>query len=202
MKIVIRKGMFETNSSTSHSIIINKGDVLNHPYIEKYGVESSYTCDSNRRSYGRQSPKILMDPISKINFLMAFKAWNLDHNKKDWSKVNKEFREKLISICFNKGLNIDIKPIVDYNYIIEEGFFTLIDFEKYIDDINFLEKFIFDMKSFIVITGDEYRGFFELSNLLNFINYNHEKIPENSEIPWYSMEDSMYEEESENENDY
>lgn len=198
MKSIIRGGMFETNSSSSHSIIINRDNKIEVPKSNEY-----YTCDPNGRNYGRQSPKILMNPIAKINFLMCFKAWLL---KENWEEVNKEFRSNLIEICKSKGFHIDIKNLKKHpkwhepNFH-EEGFYDLAEFSKYIDDKEFLKEFIFDIKSFIFITGDEYEEFFEVSSMIDFLNYPHETIPQidNNEFCWYALSDSIYEEERENE---
>lgn len=198
MKFVIRGGMFETNSSSSHSIIINRDNKIEVPKSN-----DCYTCDPNGRNYGRQSPKILMNPIAKINFLMCFKAWLL---KENWEEVNKEFRSNLIEICKSKGFHIDIKNLKKHpkwnepNFH-EEGFYDLTEFSKYIDDKEFLKEFIFDIKSFIFITGDEYEEFFEVSSMIDFLDYPHETIPQvdNNEFCWYALSDSIYEEERENE---
>lgn len=207
MKITFRRGMFETNSSTMHSIVINKGDSLESPYLSK--DDSLHICDPNGSNFCRQLPRILMNPIAKIKFLICFKAWLLERTNIDWKGVNKEFKENLINICKSNGFNIDIKDLKDRNGVRwsspdfdDEGFYDLLDFEKYIDDNEFLKKFIFDIKNFIFITGDEYEGFFEISSLIELLDYDHEKIPQidNSyEFNWYALSDSIYEEEIRNE---
>ena len=204
MKITFRRGMFETNSSTMHSIVINKGDSLESPYLSK--DDSLHICDPNGSNFGRQLPRILMNPIAKIKFLMCYKAYLSEGSLKE---VNEKFKKDLIEICESEGFHIDIKdlknnPKFGEPNFHEEGFYDLIDFSKYIDDKEFLKKFIFDIKSFIFIAGDEYEEFFEIASLVELLNYKSERIPQidsSNEFIWYALSDSIYKEEIKNEDD-
>ena len=120
MKVTIRKGMFETNSSSMHSIIIGKDT----DYKEKYDDRSwgdfkkVYTLNINNESYTRGEGKVLLTPFAKTKFLMALFTtfYGIDHDKgggsfipSDWEEKWKEFSEYIEDLYKKKGVTVKLE---------------------------------------------------------------------------------------------
>ena len=76
MKYTIRQGVWETNSSSMHSIAVMKGDeeytreeILDEVYIDKNGVLDFW--DDERLNFGRYPFRILTTFIDKLKYVAA-----------------------------------------------------------------------------------------------------------------------------------
>ena len=120
MKVTIRKGMFETNSSSMHSIIIGKDT----DYKEKYDdgswgdYKKVYTLNINNESYTRGEGKVLLTPFAKTKFLMALFTtfYGIDQDKEgrnsipsDWEEKWKEFSEYIEDLYKKKGVTVKLE---------------------------------------------------------------------------------------------
>ena len=65
---LIRKGVFETNSSSSHSLAI-VGDIV-YDTLE-VGKDGSITIDVSGYDFGRQIPRVTNSTVEKIAFLVT-----------------------------------------------------------------------------------------------------------------------------------
>lgn len=124
MKVTIRKGMFETNSSSMHSIIIGKDT----DYKEKYDDRSwdrykvTYTLNIDNESYTRGEGRVLLTPFAKTKFLMAlfttFYGINQDSNGRsfipsDWEENWKKFSDYVTELFKKRGVNVVLaKPFI------------------------------------------------------------------------------------------
>lgn len=186
MKLV-RRGTFETNSSSTHALVIphkvednnyNLSDSLDHNYV-----------------YGREESRLVEEWDEKLAYLyIAIKELS------DWDSCNYKITKEMIE-NFKNRINIiynDVYKIVEYkpwegdpkpndifNYIDSDGKEDLVKdsiciindswwtpfvdhcgelaegdlFDKVFNDDEFLKRFIFNKESYITIGGDEYRGY-------------------------------------------
>ena len=153
--IKIRRGTFETNSSSMHSLVITKNKNVTtlekleeDIYIPNNGKLSIY--DSDELYYDRAPFRMLMTPFDKLKYLVA-------SNENDKKKV-----KKLIDTF--KKLYPKVKDISFPDDDYESGtFYGKVDHQSrgFID--NFLkenmiteEEFLSEDKYIIIIDGDEY----------------------------------------------
>lgn len=163
--INIRKGVFETNSSSVHSLVIHKDNwydysVDNTPYIIKGGY------------YGRCPQTPIEDTEGKLNYIwtMINNLWGLDWDaykdeEGNWipeeertthyvnSSRFKRWKRKLQKM-FPKTQFIDI-PAGNYNYGIDHPY----GLEQFADDMENhpeLLKYLFLSYSWIEVSGDDY----------------------------------------------
>ena len=147
MKIV-RKSVFETNSSSCHSISIESGDVY-----------TSITPNSDNKivldpmEFGWETENY-NDPISKLTYSWIY--------VEDWSGENKEKFHKILSdvVCEHTGADEIImkssgKSWCEYGYIdhqsVECGALNYL-----FDDPQQLKEFIFSSKSVLRTDNDNY----------------------------------------------
>lgn len=187
MSILKREKIFETNSSSTHSLVIPK-----KVDEEKYDLNESLDYDY---CYGREESRLVDDWDEKLAYLyvtikaLADNKWERNQYKITKNMI-KEFKERINKI-YNEVYEIveykphdgDIKPkdIFDYvdgkkepnrncfifgkcygePYVDHVGQFAdKEDFlNKVFQDDEFLKRFIFNKESYITIGGDEYRGY-------------------------------------------
>jgi len=184
---LIRKGTFETNSSSTHALVIphevdeenyNLNDSLDHNY-----------------AYGREESRLVDDWDEKLAYLyitireLVGYEWSKDQYQITKDMVN-SFKERINKI-YNEVYNIveykpykndpkpnDIFKCIDtngekseeYDFLDRSWFHPFVDhvgefadrkdfFDKVFNDDEFLKRFIFNKDSYITIGGDEYRGY-------------------------------------------
>lgn len=195
----IRYGIFETNSSSTHAIVVpkevkedgyNAYDSLDHDY--GFGREECRLCDNwdEKLAYAYM---LLKD--NNVEELDTFKnqvieVWEKLFGNKDYTPTPKD--------VFNY---ID-RDGSDGNLTGKDGFLTLKErYGNYVDhaegldgtdfierlktDDEFIKRFIFNKNSYITIGGDEYRGYniktigfeYDYDSKGHYINENLEEPP-------------------------
>lgn len=188
----IRYGIFETNSSSTHAIVIPKEvkedgydtyDSLDHDY--GFGREECRLCDSwdEKLAYAYM---LLKD--NDVKELDAFKnqvieVWEKLFGNKDYTPNPKD----VFNYIDRDGSNGDLTG-KDGFLILKERYGNYIDhacdlenkniLDRLINDKEFVKRFIFNRDSYITIGGDEYRGYniktigfeYDYENEEDFIN--------------------------------
>lgn len=183
---LIRKGVFETNSSSTHSLVVpHKVDE------ENYSLEQSLDQDY---CFGRGESRLVDYWDEKLAYIyitikeLKSRFWRKEGHpltkveiKFFKDKVNKLYKE-VYNVVKYKPHN-DLKPNDIFNYIdgkedLERSCIRLDGFygepyidhvgefadkddlmNKILDDDEFLKRFLFNKDSYITIGGDEYRGY-------------------------------------------
>lgn len=170
MKIKVRHGVFETNSSSMHSICI-----LKNPGTLDYNenTELDY-CDGIVKWYGyekfyfdRYPFELLISPKDKIRYLFANMCPGI-HNSKEERFCNTY--DKILRAIQTKYPDVkEIKLPIRHNAETDKDFYYCggdEDPSAYVELIIkrklSLEEFIFNPKYFVVIDGDEYCNFANL----------------------------------------
>jgi len=169
MKLTIRKGMFETNSSSMHSIIITKN---NDSYDEKelkvyYGGTLHFSDDD--LEFSRYPFQFLNTWRSKVAYAIA--SYCQEYNKDN--EEAKEFISKLEAIIKKHVKNFDHIELPDpedtwypFGYVDHQSEGLL---QKFLSEENVtLEDFIFTPKYIVIIDGDEYCIFNDMKRDLKF----------------------------------
>lgn len=201
----IRLGCFETNSSSTHAIVVPKKinneeygleDSLDHNYF--FGREECRFCNhwDEKLAYTYLALKDLISMNELENFknsvIELYEELSESLKDRNTFTIN-EFFDYLDSdrddgnitgydsfhvITDNWG------KYVDHSYMLKEIGFL----DKILNDKNFLKKFLFNSQSYITIGGDEYRGYniktigFEYDyDECYYVNKNGEKPPKE----WY-----------------
>ena len=184
---LIRKGTFETNSSSTHALVVphkvdNENWSLNDSLDHEYG-------------FGRQESRLVEDWDEKLAYVYIvikdFLEWN--HNQEFDTAIDlKEFKrrvndsyKKALDLVEYKPYNGDPKPDDIFRYVDSDGkeplgdihIMSLSDWtstpyvdhiedfasngflERILTDDEFLMKLLFNRDSYITIGGDEYRGY-------------------------------------------
>ena len=185
----IRYGFFETNSSSTHSIVVPKlddsekyelYDSLDHDYA--FGIQECRLCDS-------------WDEKLAYAYMMLINNYEWAHYATNWKPQDvtnkdeiKNFKKRVIAIWkqLQTGERYNPTPRDVFNYIDKKGdngdltgsdtFLILKErYGNYVDHANgldgtdfikrlktddeFVKRFIFNRESYITICGDEYRGY-------------------------------------------
>lgn len=188
----IRYGIFETNSSSTHAIVVpkevkeddyNAYDSLDHDY--GFGREECRLCDSwdEKLAYAYM---LLKD--NNVEELDTFKnqvieVWKKLFGNKDYTPTPKD----VFNYIDRDGSNGDLTG-EDGFLILKERWGNYIDhacdlenkniLNRLIKDKEFVKRFIFNKNSYITIGGDEYRGYniktigfeYDYENEEDFIN--------------------------------
>lgn len=157
----IRKSLFETNSSSMHSICIQR----NNQFIdipEKLNLqpgEFGWDCE------------VLTSPLTLGSYLYTALLCNLRNNKKELS----DWKTYIYEACHNVGCEVDFsEPTVDEygftHYYIDHGSdYAIIDFlDKLRHNEKRLIRFLFGQHSFIITSNDNngYDFFYDTKNKL------------------------------------
>lgn len=172
MKTTIRRGMFETNSSSMHSIIVCKEPYNGYPNVEKikekkkrftmdpdemdtrYHIGFGYKdLEANGIHFCRGEARIYNKPFSKAqililiyaNYILVTKKYSKDQYKKEMRDFCDHIKE-LIESQTGLEVDIDIPPLASYK-VSEEG----------------------DIGYYVNVNSE---GLDELSELINHINEN------------------------------
>lgn len=201
MKTVLRKGMYETNSSSMHSVIINKDDIEFEQRNGDYPL--SIKTDEN---YCRQEVRVLMSIEDKASFYMTLWCYtnggNSDKKKGKNILLDSYYKEaeRLSKVFFKRNYTFNFEePKIEYDdfsktwefYIEQEGFYeftgetnNLIEILK---DDSILERFLIDKNTFVVIGGDEYQSAYDLTRLCALLLRN-KNVDMYGSIDWYKDE--------------
>ena len=168
MKLTIRKGMFETNSSSMHSIIITKNnDSYDEKELKVYKGILRFLDDD--LEFSRYPFQFLNTWRSKVAYAIASYCQEYEVNDKD----AKEFISKLEDIIKKHVEDFDHIELPDpedtyypYGYVDHQSEGLL---QKFLSEENVtLEDFIFTPKYIVVIDGDEYCIFNSMKKDLKF----------------------------------
>lgn len=168
MKLTIRKGMFETNSSSMHSIIITKN---NDSYDEKKfkvykGILRFF---EDELEFSREPFQFLNTWHGKVAYAIA--SYCQEYEKD--SEEAKEFISELEAIIKKYVKDFDHIELPDpedtwypYGYVDHQSAGLL---QKFLSEENVtLEDFIFTPKYIVIIDGDEYCIFNSMKKDLKF----------------------------------
>lgn len=175
--INIRRGTFETNSSSMHSLVVVKNP---KPYTNN--ELRLTTWDSTRNfdlfwydegNYGRSPFKILRTPRDKLQYWVAHELGNCERYEqipmiKEFIKKHTGISENKIKLTTRRDYGFHENKNDSYGYVEHndtgESPFEYIK-RKGID----FEDFIMNPKYVVVVDGDEYQEFKKLfeSNVLN-----------------------------------
>lgn len=176
--IQVRNGVFETNSSSSHSIVILKNKKFNKNFDDNE-IKSDFWLDSDGNAsvfersndFGRFPFHVISSFKEKVLYCIAYYCGS--YNSRDDSKdkyreiieiVRKhvdqfqDFRWPLVSY-WGEDESIS-KEEIDYGSVDHQSIETLRRF-IYSEDIS-LEEFLLNKKYLIIIDGDEYNEFMGL----------------------------------------
>lgn len=172
----IRYGSFETNSSSTHAIVVPKQvddeeyslyDSLDHDY--SFGREECRLCCDwdEKLAYTYLALKDLRDEkqLEKFKDRIAKIYNSMLSNDKSYEKFTLEdFFDYLDSDREDGNITgedcfcvwkLRYGKFVDHSYMLEDNGFI----ERILSDDEFLKRFIFNRQSYITICGDEYRGY-------------------------------------------
>lgn len=145
--IKIRQGIFETNSSSSHSFSMGPegrfDDVLPISSDGVIEVPSDSWYEGNKTN----------DPLDKLSYLLSF-IWSI---KDDWEK-DRDFVYKVI-LDFTGASKINFTPLVQ----IDHQSLDIID-PRDIKDPEFIKEFVFNSGTWLYLVWDSYDpepGFYE-----------------------------------------
>lgn len=191
MKKVIRRGMFETNSSSMHSVIIAK----DFP-SERYPYEIGYLFNSSN-----YNTNIAGDFNRKLNLLANAYLKDFFSRKcstKEFSKALKEFTFKMKTIAKDRGVDLTIwdddlpkkcrgffEQPIPLNYTLQELLDTILS------DDDLIARFLFNDKSFVVIgRDDDWFNFYMLPVIAKGIDYSYERFTkgESDSYVWGEVE--------------
>lgn len=197
----VRYGSFETNSSSTHAIVVPK-QVNNDEYSLHDSLDHDY-------AFGREECRLCCDWDEKLAYTYLALKDLVD------KKTIKNFKDKVIKV-YNNVLSmedvyesIELKAFFDYLdsdrddgnitgddffYVLKPRYGKFVDhsymlkdigfIERILNDEEFLKRFIFNRESYITVCGDEYRGYniktigFEYDyNELYYVNKKGEKPP-------------------------
>ena len=195
----IRYGIFETNSSSTHAIVVpkevkeddyNAYDSLDHDY--GFGREECRLCDSwdEKLAYAYM---LLKD--NNVEELDTFKnqvieVWEKLFGNKDYTPTPKD----VFNYIDRDGSDGNLTG-KDGFLILKERYGNYIDhacdlenkniLNRLIKDKEFVKRFIFNKNSYITIGGDEYRGYniktigfeYDYDSKGHYINENLEEPP-------------------------
>jgi hypothetical protein len=163
----IRKNVFETNSSSTHSLVISKKD-RGYDYNTLPVVDGVLTIPFGEFGWG---PKLLKYPIEKLSYLITDRnAIHLDWDKDyEWEEVEKMIDEdkniqEIISViknCCPEVQEVKFEQGDSYNpigYVDHQSIGTSYEKDLSIEDI------IFSNKVIIMIDNDNsyhYEDYFE-----------------------------------------
>ena len=197
MKQTIRPGIFETNSSSTHAIV-----VPHNVNEENYSIYDSLEHDYG---FGREECRLVDDWDEKLAYvyliLKDYESYNENRIHKITLKDIEEFKQTVNDIFndfFKKKDNCCyyVKPDEVFKFV-DKGFYAscfvdhVEDFDEngfldlVLNDKEFLKRFLFNRDSYITVGGDEYRGY----NIKTIgFEYDYDEDYENTEF-WNKIEE-------------
>lgn len=188
----IRYGIFETNSSSTHAIVVpkevkeegyNAYDSLDHDY--GFGREECRLCDSWDEKLAYAYMLLKDNDVEELDTFknQVIEVWEKLFGNKDYTPIPKD----VFNYIDRDGSNGDLTG-KDGFLILKERYGNYIDhacdlenkniLNRLIKDKEFVKRFIFNKNSYITIGGDEYRGYniktigfeYDYENEEDFIN--------------------------------
>ena len=188
----IRYGIFETNSSSTHAIVVpkevkeegyNAYDSLDHDY--GFGREECRLCDSWDEKLAYAYMLLKDNDVGELNTFknQVIEVWEKLFGNKDYTPNPKDVFNYIDRDGSNGNLTGE-----DGFLILKERYGNYIDhacdlenkniLNRLIKDKEFVKRFIFNRDSYITIGGDEYRGYniktigfeYDYENEEDFIN--------------------------------
>jgi hypothetical protein len=188
----IRYGTFETNSSSTHSIVIpkevkedgyNAYDSLDHDY--GFGREECRLCDSWDEKLAYAYMLLIDNNVAELETFkkQVIEVWEKLFGNKNYTPTPKD----VFDYIDRDGSNGDLTG-EDGFLVLKERWGNYIDhacslenqdiLNRLINDKEFVKRFIFNRNSYITIGGDEYRGYniktigfeYDYENEEDFIN--------------------------------
>ena len=196
--ITIRKGVFETNSSSSHSIVMMKKDKPIKTELEGNMIDADWKVNKegvmdfwydHDLEFGRSPFDLLTDWYDRLKYCVAYYGNN--QNKLDeLEHICQRRIAGFVKFKFGK----DRWDGTEYHGYVDHQSMGLLDhaLEKYNID---LEEFIFNDRFIVVIDGDEYCVFDTLIESEMFNSDNVEDIASAS----YGLEEGYWKENGEEE---
>lgn len=161
MKLTIRNGMFETNSSSMHSIVICKdgGSYTEKELHDPIFLDGTIKFWENDLEFGRSPFELLTTWDRKLAFVIASLCRNKEEEDEEAKNIITEL-EKIVSKHIPECCKIKIADICyeysswPYGYIDHQSLGLLDRLLK--EEGVSIEEFIFNKKYIVVIDGDEY----------------------------------------------
>lgn len=184
MKRVIRRNVFETNSSSMHSIVITKYDIINKPTDREddvyLGHDGKLVIWGSDLEFGRSPFEVLATPERKLHYAIASILSNAvyghiteEGNCDDYlsAKLN-EFDELAMGLFKScKGIEYPLQTKCNNKEEWEEPYLGFVDHDsdtllsKFLESENItLYEFVSDPKYVVIIDGDEYCVFNSLKD--------------------------------------
>lgn len=156
---IIRKKVFETNSSSCHALVVSKSEE------ELEGVGNLLLSYSGEYGWG---PEVLTDIKDKFTYLGILAA---NVQEKDVTKEVDHYFEVLEGLGFTIGDfehdkdEMKEKLLNSYDFYIDHGYEGISIYKELIKDTDKLKRFLLSPKSFITIGNDnDYEDIFEEPN--------------------------------------
>ena len=166
--IQIRKGIFETNSSSTHAICVSK----EKPNIEDVSIYGPYQFEERPYCFSRCESRLVDDFWDKLAYVYIT-VYTLSNESDSvisgFEKSVEHISEKYYTD--DKYHPYNTKKLHDFLKSIEKEIIkghAFVDhteglrgefYERLINDQGFLERLLFNDESYITIGGDEYRGY-------------------------------------------
>lgn len=169
----IRYGIFETNSSSTHAIVVpkevkeddyNAYDSLDHDY--GFGREECRLCDSWDEKLAYAYMLLKDNNVEELDIFknQVIEVWEKLFGNKDYTPTPKD----VFNYIDRDGSDGNLTG-KDGFLILKERYGNYIDhacdlenkniLNRLIKDKEFVKRFIFNRDSYITIGGDEYRGY-------------------------------------------
>ena len=188
----IRYGIFETNSSSTHAIVVpkevkedgyNAYDSLDHDY--GFGREECRLCDNWDEKLAYAYMLLKDNNVAELDTFknQVIEVWEKLFGNKDYTPTPKD----VFNYIDRDGSNGNLTG-KDGFLILKERYGNYVDhscslsnrdiLNRLINDKEFVKRFIFNRDSYITIGGDEYRGYniktigfeYDYENEEDFIN--------------------------------
>ena len=195
----IRYGIFETNSSSTHAIVVpkevkedgyNAYDSLDHDY--GFGREECRLCDNWDEKLAYVYMLLKDNNVEELDTFknQVIEVWEKLFGNKDYTPTPKDVFNYIDRDGSDGNLTGE-----DGFLILEERYGNYIDHAEGLDGTDFIERlktddefvkrFIFNKDSYITIGGDEYRGYniktigfeYDYDSKGHYINENLEEPP-------------------------
>ena len=157
MKIKIRKGVFETNSSSMHSLVVKKEneyytqeEMTERMYLDDNGVWEIW--DEEDLHFGREPFQCLGDFSEKVKYAIASLCGYNDNAKETFDDIVKLVHE-ICPACTDISLPSDYRPLdrTYYGYVDEDILSSFLAKENIT-----LKEFLSNKKYIVIVDGDEY----------------------------------------------
>ena len=165
MKLQIRQGVFETNSSSMHSIVVKK--TIDY-YTKEEAEEEIYVRKSGKWAihdyelqFGRSPFEIIGSFERKIHYAIA--SWC--GNYLDKNEIENKFQEieQIVKKYIPETKLIELPERYNYSFGEEEKYYGYVDHESigllqdFLEEKEItLEEFLTNKRYIVIIDGDEY----------------------------------------------